>query len=118
MEFPFPPPPDGYTSVIVYRRLLLVWLIVQLGLLICRLNLWKKIRGNELVSWLAAWALSSVLYAGSLCQIHQYDNNRSVESYWVAAVALVAAGFVTVLTKLRMDDKPGSPSYYVSVAIV
>ena len=53
MEFPFPPPPDGYTSVIVFRRLLLAWLIVQFGFLAWRLNQWKNIRGNELAWWLA-----------------------------------------------------------------
>ena len=118
MEFPFPPPPDGYTSVIVFRRLLLAWLIVQFGFLAWRLNQWKNIRGNELAWWLAAWAISSVLYAGGLCRTLQYDNNRSLEPYWVAAVALVAAGVVSVLTKLRMYEKLESSHYYTLVAIV
>ena len=118
MEFPFPPPPDGYTSVIVFRWMLVAWLIVQLGVLCWRIHQWKRMRTNEVGWWLIGGAIGAYLLMGGICGNREYDNNTLVEVLGLGVISVVVAGLVTVMTKMKMDEKLKPWDYYASVAVL
>ena len=101
MEFSFPPPPPGYTSVLIARGLLVAWAMFGICLLIWRLRRWKFIRSREVAYWIVAAGICGWLTEYARCPFSPFNEHEWIPM--TAAIGVSGAGIVVLLCKLSFD---------------
>ena len=103
MEFPFPPPPPGYTGVRVARWLLVAWAFMGLGILIVRFLRREFIKPREMTRWVIAAVFSSVVAMFGYCPFPEWDSNQWLVPTMTAVISVSIAGIAMGLAKLYTE---------------
>jgi|GEM_PF-5227820 len=95
MIYPFPPPPAGYSIVLIVRWALVVWSVIGVAILVRRIWNWTLVQKGEYVRWLVGAMLCIFVGLFGFCRDRFYDNNAwnyavitATISVCLAAVAL------------------------------
>ncbi len=116
--FPFPPPPPGYTAVLIARGLLTVWALIELCVLVARLRRWRFIRPREMGFWSLAAGLCVVVIPFGYCQFATFDNNEWLMPVETAAFSTSIAGIAMGLSKLYSDGSDKTKTSAIEMGVV
>ena len=117
MEYPFPPTPPGYSTVLVARWLLFAWALIGVGIVYYRVRRWKFIRSWELASWSAAAFISVFVSTFGICRYRAYDNNDWLMPVKTAAMSVSVAGAAIVLAKIYDEGPQQTKTSFIEMLV-